>query len=54
MPETDHCPYCNGVLYDPPNCCEMMIREYDEDEQQRWAQLSKRTAELYENDDYYG
>ncbi len=26
--EADRCPYCDGVLYGPPNCCERMIGEH--------------------------
>jgi hypothetical protein len=51
--EADHCPHCNKVLRNPPNCCAAAIDTYDEDEQKRWAELAKRTREWYDTEEVY-
>jgi hypothetical protein len=44
--EADHCPHCGKVLLTPPNCCDKMIAEY-EDEELRWLELVKRDYGQY-------
>lgn len=33
--EADHCPHCNAVLRDPPDCCPAM-------EQEHWEEMHRR------------
>jgi hypothetical protein len=41
--EGDRCPYCDAVLYYPPNCCKEIQQEYQDMEKENFESLLDNT-----------